>query len=86
MLPACLTLLIACGTSKPNLVLPKPPMPAPPVLHLQPTPPAPPAGAKGVWFNLPDAGALKIYLDKLKGKCREDDVIIDRANEYLRGH
>ncbi len=53
------------------------------MLHSQPTPPAPPAGAKGVWFSLPDAGALKIYLDKLKGKCREDDVIIDRANKYL---
>jgi hypothetical protein len=39
-----------------------------------------------VWFPLKDAGALMIYLDKLKGKCREDDMVIDRGNEYLRKH
>jgi len=33
-----------------------------------------------------DAGALKIYLDKLKGKCREDDVVIDQGNAYLKEH
>lgn len=58
-------------------------MPVAPVLHSQPTPPPPPVGEKGVWFSLPDAGALKIYIDKLKGKCLEDDIIIDKGNEYL---
>jgi hypothetical protein len=28
--------------------------------------------------------ALKIYLDKLKGKCLEDDLVIDQVNEYLK--
>jgi hypothetical protein len=59
-------------------------MPVAPKLHSQPTPPPPPAGEKGVWFPLADAGALKIYLDKLKGKCLEDDVVIDKRNECLR--
>jgi len=61
-------------------------MPEAPVLHSQPTPPPPPAGEKGVWFPLADAGALKIYLDKLKGKCLEDDLVIDKGNEYLKKH
>jgi len=61
-------------------------MPEAPKLHSQPTPPPPPAGEKGVWFPLGDAGALKIYLDKLKGKCLEDDVAIERGNEYLKNH
>ena len=61
-------------------------MPVAPVLHSQPTPPLPPVGEKGVWFPLKDAGALMIYLDKLKGKCREDDVVIDQVNEYLKKH
>jgi 6-phosphogluconate dehydrogenase (decarboxylating) len=61
-------------------------MPEAPVLHSQATPPPPPAGEKGVWFPLKDAGALMIYLDKLKGKCREDDVVIDRGNAYLKEH
>ena len=73
---ACLTTLIlssSCGSAGAYLTLPKPPMPEAPILHSQPTPPPPPAGEKGVWFPLADAGALKIYLDKLKGKCLEDD-------------
>ena len=61
-------------------------MPGAPVLHSQPTPPSPPSEEKGVWFPLKDAGALMIYLDKLKGKCREDDVMIDQVNEYLKKH
>ena len=61
-------------------------MPVAPVLHSQPTPPPPPAGEKGVWFPLPDAGALMIYLDKFKGKCLEDDLVIDQADEYLKKH
>jgi hypothetical protein len=61
-------------------------MPVAPQIHSQPTPPPPPADAKGVWFSLADAGALKIYLDKLKGKCAEDDMVIDKANEYLKKH
>lgn len=84
---ACLTILTlsssGCGSQGPYLTLPKPPMPASPVLHSQPTPPPPPDGEKGIWFPLHDAGALKIYLDQLKGKCLEDDVIIDKGNEYL---
>jgi hypothetical protein len=83
---ACLILLIGCGTGKPYLTLPKPPMPEAPVLHSQATPPPPPAEEKGVWFPLKDAGALMIYLDKLEGKCREDDVVIDQVNEYLKKH
>ena len=59
-------------------------MPVAPKLYSQPTPPPPPTGEKGVWFPLPDAGALKIYVDKLKGKCMEDDVVIDKGNEYLK--
>ena len=58
-------------------------MPVAPKLHSQATPPPPPAGEKGVWFPLADAGALRNYIEKLKGKCREDDVVIDRANVYL---
>lgn len=27
---------------------------------------------------------MMIYLDKLKGKCREDDVVIDQGNAYLK--
>ena len=61
-------------------------MPVAPKLYSQPTPPPPPTGEKGVWFPLPDAGALKIYVDKLKGKCLEDDMIIDKGNEYLSKH
>jgi len=68
------------------LTLPKPPMPVAPQLHSRPTPPPPPAGQKGVWFPMGDAGTLKIYLDKLKGKCLEDDVVIDKGNEYLGKH
>ena len=84
---ACLAILIissSCSHQGAYLTLPKPPMPVAPVLHSQPTPPPPPAGEKGVWFTMADAGALKIYLDKLKGKCREDDVVIDQVNEYLK--
>jgi hypothetical protein len=86
---ACLTILIissSCSHRGAYLTLPKPPMPVAPVLHSQPTPSPPPAGEKGVWFPLKDAGALMIYLDKLKGKCREDDVVIERGNEYLKKH
>jgi len=61
-------------------------MPVAPKLHSQATPPPPPAGEKGVWFPLAGAGPQKIYLDKLKGKCREDDVVIDRGNAYLKKH
>lgn len=61
-------------------------MPVAPELHSRATPPTPPAEEKGVWFPLKDAGALMIYLDKLKGKCREDDVVIERGNEYLKKH
>jgi len=61
-------------------------MPVAPQLHSRPTPPPPPDGEKGVWFPLADAGALKIYIEKLKGKCLEDDLIIDRSNEYLQKH
>jgi 6-phosphogluconate dehydrogenase (decarboxylating) len=43
----------------------------------------PQASEKGVWFPLADAGALKVYLDNLKRKCQEDDVVIDQGNEYI---
>ena len=85
----CLTILIissSCSHQGAYLTLPKPLMPVAPVLHSQPTPPPPPAGEKGVWFPLTDAGALKIYLDKLKGKCLEDDVVIEKGNDYLKRH
>jgi len=61
-------------------------MPVAPELHSVPTPPAPPADMKGVWMPLQDAGDLISYIHKLKGKCQEDDVIIDRGNEYLKKH
>jgi hypothetical protein len=40
-----------------------------------------PASVRGAKYH--NAGALKIYVDKLKGKCLEDDVVIDKGNEYL---
>ncbi len=87
---ACLTTLIICngcgGSAGGYLTLAKPPLPVAPKLHSQPTPPPPAAEAKGVWFPLADAGALKIYIGQLQGKCREDDVVIDKANEYLKRH
>lgn len=43
-----------------------------------------PASAWGGKYH--DAEALKIYVDKLKGKRLADDVIIDRGNEYLKKH
>jgi len=61
-------------------------MPVAPVLHSQATPPPPPADEKGVWFPLADAGALNIYLEKLRGNCLEDDLVIDEGNEYLKKH
>jgi hypothetical protein len=33
-----------------------------------------------------EAGTLKIYLDKPKGKCLEDDLVIDKGNDYLKKH
>jgi hypothetical protein len=58
-------------------------MPEAPILNSQPTPPPPPAGAKGVWFPLADAGALRKYIEELKGVARECHVVIDTANDYL---
>ena len=89
MLLACLTISIissSCAHQGAYLTLPKAPMPVAPKLHSQATPPPPPAEEKGVWFPLEDAGALMIYLDKLKGKCREDDVVIDKGNNYMKRH
>ena len=72
-----------CCAGKPYLTLPKPPMPEAPVLHSQPTPPPPPADAKGVWFPLADAGALRKYIEELIGTVQECNVVIDRGKDSL---
>jgi hypothetical protein len=58
-------------------------MPEAPVLHSQPTPPPPPADAKGVWFPLADAGALRKYIEELIGTVPECHVVIDRGKDSL---
>jgi len=55
-------------------------MTAAPKLHSQPSPPPPPAGEKGVWFPLADAGALKIY------DFKDDTPIADPGVSLPRDH
>lgn len=80
MLLASLILLTGCQGPAPKVKLPVPSEPPAPLLHSQPTPPAPPPEAKGVWFPLADAGELRKYIEELRGWGYECQTVIEGAN------
>ena len=79
-------LILTAGCSKGiKINLPRPEIPAPPILKIEPLN-HPQTGKPGVWFSLEDAGKEAKYREELIGEIKKGQVTVDKGNELLNSH